>query len=405
MSVTPELRAWQAGRSIWGTTWGPTTLVKAPGRLELLGNHVDYNGGLVLAAAVEQRIAMAIAEGGDSGTISLLPSDVTSTPTVLTIADQSDWRNGGASTGPIEYARGVLAALASAGIPTEDRLRIAIAGDVPLGYGMSSSAALCVCYVLAFTTADLSPVQIVNLAREAEHRCGSPVGAMDQSASVAGGVILFDGRDTSFTAMEPDLGELVFVVADSGVSHAIGTSSYPDRVQETADALRVFQGDLGLPLPSLGELDSEAWQRSRERFEATAGPTLTSRVHHVVGEIQRVREGKTAVERGDWSRFGELMTESGRSSSVDYEISHPSVDELVAEILNVDGVLGARMMGGGEGGPALALVHRESVPSLRARLDTGYFRRHPSHLVGERLLVASFGRGASRNDWQAPDHA
>lgn len=90
------------------------------------------------------------------------------------------------------------------------------------------------------------------------------------------------------------------------------------------------------------------------------------------------------------------MTASGQSSSMAYEISHPLVDELVAEILGVDGVLGARMMGGGEGGPALALVHFDAIPELRTRLDGGFFSRHDSHLEGDRLLVASFGRGARR---------
>ena len=254
MSESPQQRALQAGTAEWGPDWRPTTLVKAPGRLELLGNHVDYNGGLVLAAAVEQHIVMAIDTGGEAGTIALLPSDVGSQVITLDLAADADWRNDGKPTGPAEYACGVLAALAQAAIPAQDGLRVAIAGNVPLGYGMSSSAALCVGYVLAFTDIELDSGQVVNLAREAEHRSGSPVGAMDQSASIAGGIILFDGRDTSFMAMEPNLGSLVFVVADSGVSHAIGTSSYPRRVEESAEALRILQRDLGMSVPSSGRV-------------------------------------------------------------------------------------------------------------------------------------------------------
>jgi galactokinase len=368
--------------------------------LELLGNHVDYNGGLVLAAAVEQHIAMVFDAEGEAGTISLLPSDVTSTVTDLDISAAADWRNSGGTTGPAEYARGVVAALTQAGIPVQGGRRIAIAGDVPLGYGMSSSAALCVGYVLAFTDADLDPVQVVTLAREAEHRSGSPVGAMDQSASVAGGIILFDGRNTTFTAMTPDLGNLVFAVADSGVSHAIGTSSYPRRVEESGQALAILQREFGLSVDSLGEVTPPAWQKVRAQFAVEAGQTLTRRVEHVVSEIERVRGGHAAANVGDWAQFGTLMTASGRSSSLDYEISHPLVDELVSETLAVDGVLGARMMGGGEGGPALALVHADAIPELRARLTEGYFQRQPSHLKGERLLVASFGHGARRTPWQ-----
>ncbi len=116
----------------------------------------------------------------------------------------------------------------------------------------------------------------------------------------------------------------------------------------------------------------------------------------MVSEVERVRQGEEAALAGDWITFGALMTASGASSSIDYEISHPLVDELVSQILATDGVLGARMMGGGEGGPALALVHQDAIPHLRNRLLRDYFANHPSHLAGDRLLVASFGPGAAR---------
>lgn len=396
MSETPEQRARRGGEVAFGASWQPDLLVTAPGRLELLGNHVDYNGGLVLAGAVEQHIAMFADRGGPKGTISLMPVDTATVPTTFDLASCHDWKLDHGQAGPEAYARGVVAALMGAGYAVHDRLRVAIAGNVPLGFGMSSSAALCVGYVLAFTDAVLSPVEIVTIAREAEHRSGSPVGAMDQSASVAGGIIRFDGRDTSFEAMSPDLGEHVFVVADSGVSHALGTSSYPTRVKESQVALAAVQRMLDGKPASLGELDPVTWALIRDRFLETMGDTLTRRVDHVVSEVERVREGEQAARVGDWETFGRLMTASGISSSVDYEISHPLVDDLVAQILAVEGVLGARMMGGGEGGPALALVHREAVPTLRERLSGGFFAAHASHLVGERLLVASFGAGAMR---------
>ena len=103
---------------------------------------------------------------------------------------------------------------------------------------------------------------------------------------------------------------------------------------------------------------------------------LAQRTRHVVAETARVHEGREAMIAGDWARFGRLMTASGRSSATLYEISHPRVEELVADALGVDGVLGARMMGGGEGGAALILLPREAVPALERTLGSGYFQRH-----------------------------
>ena len=398
MSESPESRARAAGKAGFGPAWHPVHLITAPGRLELLGNHVDYNGGLVLAGAVDQHIAMLVDTAGAQGTISLVPADLGDDTVTIDVESCRDWTTAGGRADPDTYARGVTAALMAAGHAVNDGLRVAIAGSVPLGFGMSSSAALCVGYVFAFTDEALSAVEIVKIAREAEHRAGSPVGAMDQSASVAGGIIRFDGRDTSFTAMRPQLGDLVFVVADSGVSHALGTSSYPTRVKESLVALEVIQELLDDAPPSLGELGPGTWQEVRERFEDSAGVALRKRVDHVVSEVERVRQGEQAALTGDWVTFGVLMTASGASSSTDYEISHPLVDDLVGQILAVDGVLGARMMGGGEGGPALALVQRDAVPHLRQVLADGYFAAHSSHLVGDRLLVANFGQGATRHE-------
>lgn len=396
MSETPQLRARVAGNAAYGDAWHPDHVITAPGRLELLGNHVDYNGGLVLAGAVDQHIAMLVDRNGSRDTISLMPADTTSMAITFDVGACRNWSNSSGQTGPEEYAQGVVAALLAAGHRVNDGSRIAVAGNVPLGFGMSSSAALCVGYVLAFTDAELSPVDIVKIAREAEHRSGSPVGAMDQSASVAGGIIRFDGRDTSFTAMQPNLGNHVFVVADSGVSHALGTSSYPTRVKESQAALETIQTMLDNSPASLGELEPMTWEQLRNRFAETAGATLTKRVDHVVSEVERVRQGEQAAQSGDWATFGRLMTASGVSSSTDYEISHPLVDDLVEQILAVDGVLGARMMGGGEGGPALALVHQEAVPQVWKALSRNFFATHASHLDGDRLLVASFGPGATK---------
>jgi galactokinase len=126
-------------------------------------------------------------------------------------------------------------------------------------------------------------------------------------------------------------------------------------------------------------------------------PIILRRIRHIVTENQRVREGFVALEEGDWETFGKLMTASGQSSAIDYEISHPRVEDLVAQSLEVDGVLGARMMGGGEGGTALVLVRKSSIPELERRLGRGYYDRYGmrtgvhvfENAEGARLKVAS----------------
>ncbi len=393
--TSPSQRALDAGQLTYGGSWRPNRLATAPGRLELLGNHVDYNGGLVLAGAIDQSVAIAISETGRADEIDLLAIDVSPGIDRFTVGESRDWRNASGHTGPGEYARGVVASLLDRNIPVRSGLQLAIAGNVPLGFGMSSSAALCVSLVLALADEDLDQVTIVNVARQAEHRSGSPVGAMDQSASVAGGVILFDGRDTSFTAIQPSLDPYVFVVADSGITHALGQSSYPIRVQESETALNAIRSLLDERPRSLGEVSPETWDSIRPAFLAANDATLIARVDHVVSEIDRVRQGVDAVTAADWSTFGELMTASGRSSDRNYQISHPVVEELVATLLDHDGVLGARMMGGGEGGPALALVHRDAVDEIRRLLANDFFTRHPSKLTGDRFQVAAFGPGAT----------
>jgi galactokinase len=393
-STSPRNRALGHGREVFGPNWSPDRIATAPGRLELLGNHVDYNGGLVLAAAVDRHVAIAIGSGGDSEGLNLLAIDVSPQPVHIGIEECRDWTAGEGDIGPGEYARGVIAALLARNLPINHGLRLSIAGDVPLGFGMSSSAGLCVGLVLALTSFEPAPRTIVEIAREAEHRSGSPVGAMDQSASVAGGVILFDGRDATFSTLEPDLGDYVFAVADSGITHALGQSSYPARVQESAEALAWLHANGRPELGSLGDLSPSDWESQRPAALARLGETLTRRVDHVVSEVARVRVGLGAVQEADWARFGQLMNESGRSSSQLYDISHPVVDELSELLSRQDGVLGARMMGGGEGGPALALMHRDAVPPVAAMLERDFFPRHASRLEGDRLQPCVFGSGA-----------
>jgi galactokinase len=217
---------------------------------------------------------------------------------------------------------------------------------------------------------------------------------MDQSASVGGGVIRYDGTTLAIERLNPDLGEMVFAVADSGVHRSLGASSYPTRVAESNEALAIARRHLRDDLPNLAAVDRDGLEALAKLDESVLSPTLQRRVRHVVSETERVRQGIVAMAGGDWTTFGALMTASGRSSATDYEISHPVVEELVAEALAVDGVLGARMMGGGEGGTALILLPRMAVPSLIDRLSSGFYARHGSRDESTPVHIFGFAPGA-----------
>lgn len=383
-------RAEQAGRDAFGDGWSAVRVAVAPGRIELIGNHVDYNGGPVLCAAIDRAVLVLADTGGDPGVVAVVAADAPDLGTGVVPLAVGDWHNPASPPRTYDYVRGLVAAAGTRpGLTLRGGSRLALAGDVPIGFGLSSSAALCV--GLALVLAEERPpfADLVLLAQEAEHRAGTPCGTMDQSASVSGGVILYDGATLEITPLDPDLGKHVFVVADSGVEHALGASSYPVRVQESAAAREQAAAILGRPVPHLAQLTVA----DLDRLAALPEPLL-SRVRHQVTESARVREGVVALHAADWPAFGRLMTASGRSSATDYAISHPRVEELVAEALTVDGVLGARMMGGGEGGSILVLTRRDRVAPLEAALRAGYYRRHD--MAGRDGLVhaCSFAPGA-----------
>src|SRR5919112_1402975 len=262
-SVSESLRrAEEAGREVFGSSWALDGVAVAPGRIELLGNHVDYNGGPVLAAAIDRFIVVVVAkEPGREQTVRALAADAPDEAMAMLDAGAlAGWRNASPPPQSLDYLRGLLAGLQA---PERSSLRprlpasIAIAGDVPIGFGVSSSAALCVSLALALGDGFSGPEEIVLLAQEAEHRAGTPCGTMDQSASVSGGVIAFDGATLAVERLSPSLGDLVFAVADSGVKRSLSTSSYPLRVTESRQALELARRRIGVAIPHLAAITQE----------------------------------------------------------------------------------------------------------------------------------------------------
>ena len=382
-------RAIDAGKQAFGEAWVPQRMAIAPGRIELLGNHLDYNGGPVLAAAIDRFVVTAVGIAPSTADNWLLASDGQN-PSKQLLGYPSAPPSSPPQTA--DYVRGVVAELAARGQTPISGAEMAIAGDVPLGFGVSSSAALCVSLTLALSDIRLDDREVVLIAQAAEHRAGSPCGTMDQSASVAGGVIDFDGATLQVTALSPQLGDYVFAVADSGVSRSLGSSSYPTRVAESREALEIARRVLEPGIPYLAAITPEQLNQLEDISALT--PTLARRVKHVVEETERVVGAREAVTGADWELFGQLMTESGSSSATLYEISHPEVEDLVALAREQPGVLGARMMGGGEGGAVLALLRRDAVDTFTAGLRAGFYQQRGRADDAGLVHICAFSAGA-----------
>ena len=383
-------RAIAAGKRAFGVSWRPQRMAIAPGRIELLGNHLDYNGGPVLAAAIDRFVVTVVDVKPSVSENRLLAAD-TEAPAVVFLGDPTTPPAVPPQTA--DYVRGVIAELAARGHTSATGAAIVIAGDVPMGFGVSSSAALCVSLTLALASGPEENREVVLIAQAAEHRAGSPCGTMDQSASISGGVIDFDGATLEMTALSPTLGDYVFAVADSGVSRSLGTSSYPTRVAECREALQVARTELAGNLPSLSALTPD--QLASLEARSALNPALVRRVRHVVDETERVSAGRAALNEADWKTFGRLMTESGRSSATLYEISHPEVEELVSVALRQPGVLGARMMGGGEGGAVLALLRRDQVDAFSDGLRADFYQQRGRAAEPGLVHICSFAPGAT----------
>lgn len=376
-------RAIESARQTWGADWAPTRAAIAPGRIEILGNHVDYNGGPVLAAAVD-RATVVLSD--DSDELAVLFADFPNTGVEIIDLSISDLTP--ASPGaPLasDFLLGTIARSRS----KERQLRIGrsvIATSVPIGSGMSSSAALSVALSLLLNDVPPHGAELVYDAQAAENWTGVPCGTMDQAASVFGQVIRYEGPEGT-NSVAPDLGDYCFVVVNSRVERTLGTSSYPIRVRECAEAVQMLEAHWNRTVGNLADVSLE----DLDSLDPTvlAFP-LDARVRHIVTEIDRVASGEAAMQARDWETFGALMNASGESSARDYAISHPLVEALVAAMRSVPGVSGARMMGGGEGGSTLALLRREALSSLSDAVAAFF----SDETAGASIVPLSFAPGA-----------
>ena len=335
----------------------PQAVAFAPGRVNLMGEHTDYSGGLVLPVTLRMGIAVALGPSGRPGTIRM-ESDGFDTQDIRRIGDAAMGHWG-------DYAYGSVLAVA------EDALRtngfdLMVSHDLPSGAGLSSSAAIEVATLRAasmFTGRPLDPVKAAMLARGVENDfVGMPCGVMDQFAVSVGkpGASLFLDTATLEHEGVTLMPDHRFMVIHSGVSHKLTEDGYATRVEECRRACAA----LGIAtLEGLGALGSDAL----DRVAALPDP-LDRRVRHIITENARVRAAVSALRAGDAAAMGAAMNASHLSQRDDYEVSVPEVDHLV-EAMTSFGAVGARLTGGGFGGSIVALVDAAHEDSIGAKVN------------------------------------
>jgi galactokinase len=351
----------------FGTT--PRAAASAPGRVNLIGEHTDYNGGPVLPIALAQRTTAAVGPGvpGESGVLEAVSARDN---TVVRVKWQEDLPQGWSA-----YLAGVLRELWTLeAVPFDGSVRIAITSDVPVGAGLSSSAALAVAVAKALAP-NLQSRQIAGVAFRAEHdHVGVRCGVMDQTIAALGKrdhALLFDCA--SLEATQIPFGARLLLV-DTGKRHDLSIGQLNQRRSECEEAVK----RLKIELPELVWLAS--WPAEwLARLKRALREPLRSRAVHVVSETARTRFAAQLLQHGKLKQFGKLLYESHESCRRLYECSSPELDTVVGAAKRA-GALGARLTGAGWGGAAIVLVNKtdkKTEPAIRRAFERAYGRAAP----------------------------
>ena len=322
----------------------PSHWIRAPGRVNLIGEHTDYNQGFVLPMAIARAIWIVFAPG-HAGRLVLRSLDFE--------AEVDLPLDGESHGGPAwaEYAKGITWAMRRAGLPVVGWQGV-VAGDIPIGAGLSSSAAFELAAARAFAlAADIpwDPIAMAQLAQTAEHEwVGVHCGIMDQlvcACGRAGHALLLDCRSLEIRPLPLPSGVAVAVL-DTGTRRGLVNSAYNER-RVQCEAAAAFFGRPALRDVSLAELQSAG---------SALDPVLQRRARHVISENERTQQAGGALARGDAAEFGRLMDASHASLAHDYEVSSEALDRMVEAARRHPGCYGARMTGAGFAGCAVALV-------------------------------------------------
>jgi len=337
----------------------PTAMAYAPGRIEVLGNHTDYNEGTVLSAAINMGHCFCISSSDKPG-ITLTAGDIGETTSFDLESDERldkkvQWAN---------YVKGVMFYLHDQGIEI-DSVNCTFLGSIPMGAGLSSSAALEVVTayaVLEYTGKTLDKKEIGILCQAAENNfAGCNCGLLDQFSSIFGvhhGMIHSDFRTLATHPVKlPD--DVVFLMINPHIKHALADSPYNERRISCEKAAEKLDSLLAQPIKALRDVSWNKFMYLRHKLD----PEQAGRAAHIIGEITRVEQSVELLKSNHLEDFGQLLFDSHESSRTQFENSCKELD-LVVEAAREAGALGARLSGGGWGGSVVALVHAAEAETI-----------------------------------------
>ncbi|MBD5484245.1 MAG: galactokinase [Lachnospiraceae bacterium] len=375
---------------LYGDTQG-VNVYFAPGRVNLIGEHTDYNGGHVFPCALTIGTYAAVRKRADKKLnfysmnfeeLGIIESSLED----LNPSDKAGWTN---------YPKGVMWAFAGRGMEMDCGLDMVLNGNIPNGSGLSSSASLEV--LTGYVLKDLYGFEVTNidLAKIGQYSennfNGMNCGIMDQFASAMGkkdNAIFLDTADLSYEYAPLVLNGAKIVVTNSNVKHSLVNSAYNERRSECEKALEELQAVIDIK--GLGDLTEEQFEANKS---AIKDEVRVRRAKHAVYENQRTIRAVEALKKNDLKLFGELMNASHVSLRDDYAVSCEEIDVLVEEAWKIDGVIGSRITGGGFGGCTVSIVRDEAVDAFREKVGAAYQER-----VGKTadFYVVEIGDGPSR---------
>ncbi|RYU93792.1 galactokinase [Emticicia agri] len=362
----------------------PDIIVRAPGRINLIGEHTDYNEGFVLPAAIDKAIYFAVSKRDDK-LIKLYAYD---------LADAYEFSLDSiekSTKGWANFLIGMVAEMTGTNHKLTQGFNVVFGGDVPLGAGLSSSAAVESGIGFALSELfgfELSGIQLALTAQQAEHNfAGVKCGIMDMFASIHGKdkcVIKLDCRDLSYEYFPFNTAEYAIILCNSGVKHNLGDTEYNKRRAECEEGISILQG----AFPQIDTLRDVTIPMLRSQADKLP-QIVYNRCRYVVEEIHRVEEACKDLLKDDFVAFGEKMYETHTGLSELYEVSCPELDFLVEQTLTNDAVAGARMMGGGFGGCTINLVKKEAVDDFLADISQAYEAAFGQKLVSYKVAITN----------------
>ncbi|MEM1318917.1 MAG: galactokinase [Bacteroidota bacterium] len=358
-------------------------LIKAPGRINLIGEHTDYNQGFVLPAAIDQSIYFAMGKSSDG-------------QLRLRALDFEDELHYDLSTQAFQYThswgryiQAIIEILLEKGHELGG-LRGLFGGDIPIGAGLSSSAALCSGFLFGLSELfdlQLTRPNIALIAQAAEHRIGLNCGLMDQYAVLFGRreqALCLDCQNLTFDYFPLQLKEYTLVLLNSKIEHQLAVdSAYNDRREACETVVRHMQKDHPA-VESLRDISSTLLEQYADQLP----PLPMQRARYVLEENQRVQRMLVALQEGDVTQIGQLLWQSHEGLSKEYEVSTPEVDLLVALARAEPAILGARMMGGGFGGCTLNLVRTEGKTVALDRIMQAYAAQTGIHAEAYEVAIS-----------------